>query len=111
MEQLRSQSSCGRPGTLGCHTALHMGQNVQSGNIVSHFHHVRLNTVKRRKTSGCKKKKQKCNLCLWSFSLGKYEVVSQVLSKVVGGEKSQVTYGVHFTIIQKERADYYHLIQ
>lgn len=70
------QSSCGSLEHDGCHITCHMGQNVWSGKADSHFYHVRLNTVKRRKTSGCKKKKQKCNSCPWSFSLGKQEVVS-----------------------------------
>lgn len=94
----------------GCHATHHMGQNVQSGQADSHFYHVRLNTVKRRNTSGCKKKKQKCDSCPWSVSLGNKKLPAQVLSRVVGGEKSQVAEGVYFTIIQKEWADYHHSI-
>lgn len=63
------------------------GANVQPGKADSRFHHVRLHTVKRRKTSGCKKKKQKCNPCPRLFLWGNKKLPDQVLSRV-GGEES-----------------------
>lgn len=78
-----------------------MRQNVQPGKADSRFHHVRLHTVKRRKTSGCKKKKQKWNPCPRLFLWGNKKLPDQVLSRV-GGEESWGAKGEHFTIIQKE---------
>lgn len=60
---------------------------------------------KRRKTSGCKKKKQKCDSCPCFFFLwGNKKLPVQVLNRVVGWQKSQVADGVHFTVIEKTQA-------
>lgn len=66
------------------------------------FHRARLNTVKRRKTSSCKKKKQKCNPRPSLFLWGNKKLPDQVLSRVGGEESRQVSWE-HFTIVQKEQ--------
>ena len=61
-----------------------------------------LNTVKRRKTSGCKKKKQKWNPRPSLFLWGNKKLPDQVLDRVGGEESPQVNWK-HFTTIQKQQ--------
>lgn len=85
----------------GCHATHRIGQCVQSEKVDSHSYHVRLNTVKRRKTSGCKKKKQKCNSCPQSFFSGENKKLpAQVLSRVLVERKIKWPMGVLYHYLE-----------